>query len=145
MTYPMGVSHINQQISLIKRQVIITAIPENDIGFLFRLPDNGFIVNTGLHDSPTVNMRLIFLHLFDGAVMFLQIFNGGKSLDFLFCQVTIGHRMTNNGHTYTCIGQYFCHSPSRLTFPRSGSDSADCYYRFIRLDHCLLATQELEI
>ena len=80
----MRVDHHDVQVGLVEREVIVSAIPEDDVGLGFRLAQDLFIVYAGVDDHAIVNVRLVFLALLDGTVVLVQIGIIGKTLYDLF-------------------------------------------------------------
>jgi hypothetical protein len=58
---------------LIEGQVIVAAIPDDDVGLLLGLAQYGLIVDAGIDHAAGPEMRFIFLALLDSNIILIQI------------------------------------------------------------------------
>ena len=101
MARTMGIDDGDMQVGFVKRKIVVAAVPQNDItaiGIFFRRPDDGFVIHTGINYVATDHVGFVFLHFFHRAVMFFQIGQFGKPLDFLGRDITIGHGMPDGDY-----------------------------------------------
>ena len=73
MSRPMRVKENQVHVRKIKRRVVVTAVPHDDLGFVFRCFEDSGLVHSGVDDDALIHERLIFLTLFNGALVFLEI------------------------------------------------------------------------
>ena len=112
----MRVSHNNLQVRHIKREVVIAAVPQNNVRFFLGLANNLFVIHTCIDDHTVINVRLIFLALLNGALVFIEIVIICVALNFLCHEISIRHRVTDGGDFVTHLLQDGSHAPRGLTF-----------------------------
>ena len=105
VTGAVRVGNNDLQVGDIEREVIIPAIPEDDIHFLFSLAQDGFIIDTGIDDHAIIDVGFVFFTFLDRALMLVEVGIGGKALHLLLDQVTVGHGVANGGHFVSQVTQ----------------------------------------
>ncbi len=76
MTWAMRINQHHLEVGYIKWEIVVATIPEDyiaAIGVVFSLAENGFKIYAGVDNVTANNMGLVLLHLFYGALVFLQI------------------------------------------------------------------------
>jgi len=129
VTGSVRVSNHDGKIGNIEREVIIPAVPKDNIHFLFSLAQDGFVIDASVHNHTIVNVRFVFLALFNGALVLFQVSIRGKTLHFLLYQVPIGHGMADGCHLVAHIPQDQGNTAGGLAFARTGADRTDRNHR----------------
>ena len=132
-------------IGSIEWSIIISTIPHYYVCFFFCFTNNSFVIYTGINYTAHLDMWFVLFHFFNCAVVFLQIFQFSKSLNFLFYQVAIRHRMTYRSNFQSFGFEYFYHLTSCLTFPTTCSGCANCYQGFGCFYTGIIQTHKFEI
>ncbi len=148
MACTMRICNSYHKIRFIEREIVVTAVPENNItacGILFCFTEYRFIIDTCIDNITPYNMWFIFLHLFNGAFIFFKITNFSKTLYLLFIQVTIRHRMPDGNYFYALAHEQFNHLPRRLAFTATCSYSSNCYDRFAALQHGIRRSEKHKV
>ncbi len=122
------------QIGLVEGDVIVAAIPQDNIRFLFGLAQDGFVIHTGINNHAVVDMGFVFFSFLDGALILVQIGVLGVALNGLFGQITIGHGMPDGCHAEAHIDQDLCHAARGLALAATGTHSAHRDNLFGRFD-----------
>src|SRR5439155_24675552 len=77
-------------------EVVVAAVPQDDVSLLFGRAQNLLVVDPGVHDVAALEMRLVLLALLDGGVVALEIGIGGIALADLCAQVAVGHGVAHH-------------------------------------------------
>ena len=127
---PVGIDHSDIKIGLVEGEVIVPAIPDDDIGLFFRLGEDAAVVYPGVDNGSPIEVRLIFLTLFNGAVVAIEISIIAVALAGLGAQIAVGHGMAHHHHPFILFLQYFADTPRSLAFAHARADSGDGDNRF---------------
>jgi hypothetical protein len=92
------VGHHNRQVGLVEGEVVVAAVPQDDIHFLFGLAQDGFVIHAGIDDNAVIEVRFVFLALFNGAFVLIQVGVIGEALHLLLDQVAVGHGVADGRH-----------------------------------------------
>jgi len=90
---PQGVGHHDLQVGLVEGEVVVAAVPEDDVGFLLGLAQDGLVIHAGVDDDAGHDMGLVLLALLDRAFVAVEVGQLGVALDLLDGQVAVGHGM----------------------------------------------------
>lgn len=82
-------------------EVVVAAIPDQDVGLRFGATQNRFVVDTGVDDHPRHQMRLVFLALLYGAVGRVEVLDRREALFGHGAEVAIGHRVADRRDAQT--------------------------------------------
>src|SRR5208337_4886983 len=80
-----GVHYGYLKIRAKKREVVIPSVPDDDIPFPFRGPENPLIIYAGVDHGSLADERLILLPFLDGAVIEGEVLEMLETFDRLFC------------------------------------------------------------
>ncbi len=69
----MWIGHGDVQVRLVERQVVVTAIPDDDVGLFFCLAEDALIVHAGIDDDAPVQMGLVLFALFNGTLVYVHV------------------------------------------------------------------------
>ena len=94
----MRIGERNPQIGFIKRRVVVAAVPDDDVGFLFGAFEYCRVIDAGIHDHPVFEMRLVFFALLDRTRGEVIVFR--KSLYRLAFEITVRHRVPHRDDTF---------------------------------------------
>ena len=73
VTGAMRIEHHDGQVRVIERCIVVAAVPENHVSFLFCLTKNVVVVHSSVDGGAGDDMRFVLLALFDGAVVAVEI------------------------------------------------------------------------
>src|SRR2546425_570001 len=127
-----------------ERGVVVPAVPKEDLGLGFGLPQDFLVVDAGVDDRPLVDVGLVFLPLLDRRLVLVQVLVGGEALDRLRRQIAVRHRMPDHDDLLA-VGPQDRRDPARsLAFPASRPDRAHRDHGHFRLQHRLFCAEEEE-
>jgi hypothetical protein len=93
---PMGVDDHDVQVRADERGVVVAAVPEDDVGFLFGGSQDPLVVDSREDEVALGEMGLVLLPLFDRRVGRLEVLVPLEALDGLLGQVAVGHRVAED-------------------------------------------------
>ena len=79
-----------------ERCVVVAAVPNYDFSFFLGFFEDFRVVYACVNDESVVNMRLIFLTLFDCAFTLIQVLIRAEALPNLLSQVAVRHGMPHD-------------------------------------------------
>jgi hypothetical protein len=121
----MRVGHDDVQVGLEERRVVVAAVPEDDVGFLLRLAQDGLVVDAGVDDAADGHVRLVLLHLLDGAVVLRQVGDGGEALHGAgLLEVAVGHRVPHGDDLLARLAEDLADAAARLALAAAGAHGA---------------------
>src|SRR5664279_4740379 len=85
----MRIKNYDVEIRLVERSVVVTSVPQNDVAFLLGLMQDVFVIDTRIDRRALHDVRLVFLTLFDGALISFEVGEGGEALRTLGDQVAV--------------------------------------------------------
>jgi hypothetical protein len=145
VTRPVRVEQDNMDIRLKERRVVVASIPKNNIGFLFRLPQDATEIDSGVDRYSPLDVRLVFFYFLNGALLRDKIVKRGEALNDLIFEVPIGHGVTHYHHLPVEIPQNSGDFAGCLGFAAPGPNGANGYNRLIRLEHSVGGCEQDEI
>ncbi len=124
---PVGINDDNLEVGTEEGQVVIAAVPDDDVGFLLGLAQDGLIIDAGEDDRATLDVRFVLLTLLDGAVGTIHIGVGGKALHGLGGEIAIRHGVAHSDHTLIAqlALQNIEHLARGLALAAAGAHGAD--------------------
>ena len=90
------IGHDHEEVRPVEREVVVAAVPDDDVGLLLRLAEDGLVVDAGVEDAAGVEVRLVLLALLDGRLVPVEVRVGRESLDALLDEVAVGHRVADD-------------------------------------------------
>ena len=142
----MRVGHDDVQIGLVEGGVVVAAIPNNHIRFRFGAAQDGFVIHPRINHCPHLDVQLIFLALFDGAIVLFHVFIGGEALHSLFGQIAIGHGVAHGHNTAVAhLLQQPHHLARCLALAAPRAHGADGHDGFVALEHGVVGADKAEI
>jgi hypothetical protein len=145
MSWPTCIRKHHVQVWNEERQVVVPAIPDQNIGFLFGPSEDLLIVDTSEHRDAGFDQRLILLAFLQGAVVPIQVRQFAEPLHRLSGQVAIGHGMANRHDSVAEIAEYTTNVSGSGAFAGAGTDSAKSDHRFGRPQLRVARTQQAEV
>lgn len=94
-----GVGDHDVQIRAQEREVVVAAIPEDQVRLGLGGRQDPGIVDPGEQQVPGSHVRLVLFTLFQGAVGSVNVLDAGEPLNLLRRQLTIGHGMAQDRHS----------------------------------------------
>src|SRR5665647_1219438 len=94
----MRVGDGDVQVGLVEAEVVVAAVPEDDVGFLLGLAHDGLVVDAGVDHVAGDDVRLVLFHLFDGALVLGEVLDGGEALHALLDEVAVRHGAVSYTH-----------------------------------------------
>ena len=129
----------------VKRKVVVAAVPEDRVAFPLGLLKDRGVVHTGVHDEAFVDVRLVFFHFLDGALVQAHVLQRGESLHLLLGEIAVRHGMAHDHRLLAHALQDLGDTAGGLAFSASRAHGADCHDRLVRLDHGRRRAEEREI
>ena len=145
MAGAVRVGHHDRQVGLVEGEIVVAAIPQDDIHFLLGLAQDGFVIHAGVDDHAVIEVRFVLLALFDGALVLVQVGIIGEALHLLRDQVAVGHGVADGGHLVAHVAQDQRNAPGGLALARTGAHRADRNDRLGRFEHGRVGTHQAEI
>ena len=142
---PERVGHDDVQVGLEKRQIVVPAVPQDDVRLRLRLPENLLVVHASVNHQPPVEVRLVLLPFFDGTLVAVEVGVGGEPLHPLGRQVAVGHRMADDDHLLPHLLEQVAHVAGGLALATAGAHGADGDDRLAALQHRRPAAHQTEI
>ena len=140
----VGIDQDDLEIRSIKGQVVVAAVPEHDVGLALGGPEDLLVVDAGEHHVAGPDVRLVLLHLFDGAVVPREIFEGGEALHGLRGEIAIGHRVAHDGDGATALGEQTRNMPRGRALADAGAHGAHADHGSLGSEHGAVRRQEPE-
>ena len=81
------------QVRLHKRKVVVAAVPDDDVGFVLRQPQNLGVVHAREHHVAGCDVRLVLLPLLGGAACGIEIGRRCEALHARGGEIAVRHRM----------------------------------------------------
>jgi hypothetical protein len=118
-----------------EREVVVSAVPQDDVDLLLGPRRDPRVVNPRVDDVADRDVRLVFLALLDGAAGRVEVADRDEALDRLALEVAIGHRVADRRRRQPVRLQE-PRQPSRgLGLARAGAHGADRDDRHLGRDH----------
>jgi hypothetical protein len=77
------VSDDNLQVRNVEGEVVVAAIPQDDVDFFFGGAQDFLVIDTGIDDHAVIDVRFVLFALFDGAFVLVQVVVVREALYFL--------------------------------------------------------------
>lgn len=129
------VDHHDQDVGRIERGVVVAAVPDDDVGLLLGLVQDGAVVDTSVDDAALGQMRLVLFHLLDGALVLFQVADIAEALHSLLGQITVGHGVADRHHPMTVLLEELTDVAGGLRLAATGTNGADGHDGFLAVDH----------
>ena len=94
----MRIHHRDLDVGLDERDVVVAAIPDDDVapvGIALGSTHDRLVVVARVDDVAAHDVRLVLLHLLDGAVVAFEIGDFGETLHLLGEKVAVRHRVAD--------------------------------------------------
>ena len=125
------------EVGLDERRVVIAAVPQDHVGFLFRRAQDLLVVDAGEDEVSFGEMWLVLLALLDRRIGGFEVLVALEALHGLFREISVRHRMPEDGDLLAGLAEEFGGSPGGLALAGSGADRADRDGRLARSEHRL--------
>src|SRR5439155_10613983 len=111
-------------VRLVEGQVVVAAVPDDDVGLTLRLLQDGAVIDAGIDDRAVLEVRLVFLAFFDGALVPVEVLEGGEALHALLHEIAVGHRVTHRHDAPPLVEELPADAARRLALARAGAHRA---------------------
>ena len=118
------VGYGDEQVGLVEREVVVAAVPQDNVGLRLGLAQDGLVVDAGVEDAAGVEVRLVFLSFLDRGLVAIEIGVGGVALDPLRHEVAVGHRMAHDHDLETLLLEQLRQVARGLALARAGARGA---------------------
>ena len=95
------------EVGLDERRVVVAAVPEDHVGFLFRRAQDLLVVDPGEDEVSLGEMRLVLLTLLDRRVGGFEVLVALEALHGLFREISVRHRMAQDGDPLAGLAEQF--------------------------------------
>ena len=126
------------QVGGVEAEVVVAAVPEDDVGFLLGLAHDGLVVDAGVDHVAGHDVRLVLLHLLDGALVLLEVVDRRVALHALGDEVAVRHGVTDADDLLAGLAQHGLDLARGLALAGAGAHGADGDHRLGALDHDLV-------
>ena len=140
-----GVHNHDAQVGAIEGEIVIPAVPDDDVGFLLGFLDDLPVIHAGVDHRAQVYVRLILLALFDGAIVGVEVLEGSVALHDLPGEVPIGHRVADGDDPLAHVAQGPDDLPGRLALAGAGPGGADRDDGHGGLEHGAVGSEQPEV
>ncbi|WP_198376004.1 hypothetical protein [Neoroseomonas rubea] len=115
----------DQQVGPDEGEVVVPAIPEQDVGLRLGGRDDAGVVHAREDRLSGGDVGLVFLSFLDRAGGGVEVGGGGEALHRLRRQVAIGHRMAQHGHAQPARTKPRCEPACHLRLAAARAHGAD--------------------
>ena len=126
-------------------EIVVAAVPEDEIGFAPGLRDDADVIDAGIDDIACGEVRLVFLALFYGAGRARQIGAGLEALHALAFELAVGHGVAHDGGAQAALAQLARQPAAHRRFAAAGAHRRHGDHRHARADHGALRAEQREI
>ncbi len=145
MPCPVGVKNHDLYVRVVEGGVVVSSVPDDNIGLLFCLLKNLPIVDPGINNNILSHQGFVLFPLLNRAVVLFKILIAGKTLYHLRFQIPIGHGVANGDNPFPLLFHDPTHVASGLGFAASRSHRTNRHDRFLRSEHRIGGTDKDEI
>ena len=117
------------QVGLVEGEVVVAAVPEDDVGLLLGLAQDGLVVDAGVDDVAGLDVRLVLLHLLDGALVLVEVLDRREALHALLDEVAVGHGVADGDDLLAGLAQQRLDLARGLALAGAGAHGADGDHR----------------
>ena len=111
---PQGICDDDHHVGLEERQVVVAAVPQQDVGILLGQRDHVGVVDTGVDGDALPDGQLVLLALLDRRVAGVDVVERAESLHPHVVQVAVGHGVADQCHDETVRLQHVRDGPAGL-------------------------------
>ena len=131
----VGVHEDDVHVGLDEGDVVVAAVPENEIGFLLGRSEDGWVVDAGVDDATPLDVGLVLLPFLDGALVPYQVVVGGETLHGLGREVAVGHGVTDADGLEATLVEQVDEVARGLRLSAPGAHRSDAEHGLVRGDH----------
>ncbi len=145
VTGPVGIEQDNVEIRMVKRRVVVAAVPDDNVGLFFSGLQDLAVVDAGIDHDAALHQGFVLLPLLDGAAVGIEIGKIGEPLDDLLGEIAVGHGVARHHRRFAAVPNDPADLPGGLGFPAPGPHRADRHGRLFGLEHGVGGPQQDEI
>ena len=128
----MRIEHHDVEVGTIERRVVVAAVPQDDVALPLRLAQDLLVIHSGIDGRALDDVRLVFLALFDGALVAVEIGQRSEALRALRRQVAVRHGMADHDRVPSHAAQFAGDAARDRTLAATGADRAHRDHRHLR-------------
>ncbi len=122
---PQRIGDDDQQVGREEREVVVAAVPDDDVGLLLGLPEDRLVVDARVHDHAHLDRLLVLLALLDRRMRRVDLLDRGEALDAHRLEVAVRHRMPDERDLQAGVEQDPADLAARLALAAARADRAD--------------------
>jgi hypothetical protein len=142
---PQGIGDCDMQIGTKKREIVVAAVPDDDVGLGVGQAHDCSVVDPGKDQVAGSQMGLVLLPLLRRAAGSIQIAHGGKPLHAGGREISVGHRVTQHRDSQAPIAHPPRGEPRDRRFAATGPHRRDCEHRARGPQHRSPRPQQREV
>ncbi len=132
---PMGVEHHEVEIGTEEGEVVVAAVPDDDVDVALGPLENRRIVDARVDRRAHGDVGLVLLALLDRGLRSVEIRVAGEALHRLLLEVAVGHRMPDGGDAQSPLEQPADDEAGQSALAHARAHRADREDRDRRLEH----------
>jgi hypothetical protein len=142
---PQGVGQDDVQAGAEEREIVVAAVPHDEVGFTLGALDDRRVVHPREYHVPRREVGLVLLALLGGASGRVQVRGVREALDALALEIAVGHRVTQHGHPVPSSAQPSPEPSRGLRLATAGPDGRDRDHRHSRPEHRPARPEQREV
>jgi hypothetical protein len=140
-----GVGDDDVEIRKQKREIVVPAVPDDEVGLGHRTSDDLGVVDAGEYDVARGQVRLILLALLDGAGRRVEVGQAREALHALPLEIEVGHGVANHGDPPPGAAQPGGEPAGDRRFAAPGPDGGHGDHRHAGPDHGSGRAEQAEV
>ena len=144
----VGVGDGDREIGAIEGVVVVATVPDDDVAAVrvgFRGAQHGLVVDAGIDDRAALDVRLVFLHLLDGAALLREVVERGEALHPLRDEIAVGHGVAHDDDAQSACGEVGDDAATGLALAGAGARGHHRNHRLRAPEHGRIRPREQEI
>ena len=129
----------------VEREVVVPAVPEQDVALRLRLRQDVGVVDAGVDDRAGRDVRLVLLALLDRGLVAVEVLERRVALHALGVQVAVRHRVPHRDDPLARVLQHAGDRARRLALAGAGAHGADRHDGNVGIEHGRVRPQEHEV
>ena len=142
--WAVGIDDDDVEVGLDERRVVVAAVPEDHVGFLFRRAQDLLVVDAGEDEVSLGEMRLVLLTLLDRRIGGFEVLVVLEALHCLFREISVRHRVAKDGDLLAGLAEQLGDAPGGLALAGPGADRTDRDGGLARNEHRLARRDQTE-
>ena len=135
----------DMQVGAHEREIVVAAVPEDQVGIAPGRLDDADVVDTGIDDVAGGEMRLVLFAFFDGAGRAVEVGAGFEALHALAHEIAVRHGVAHDGGAQAAYSQFARQPAAHRRLAAAGAHRRYRDHRHARRDHGALRAEQREI